>query len=71
MSPTSLKEALQEARLDAPIREQAVPELTQDAVVKARVRELKAEQVFPIDAGLDGFGSLAVTSALTELHHRD
>jgi peptidyl-tRNA hydrolase len=60
MSSTSVKEAFQEARLDAMIRKKAAPELAQDAVVEAGVRELKAEQVLPVDAGPNGVSSLAV-----------
>src|SRR5215210_2779599 len=43
------------------------PGIREHAEVKARVGELEAEGVFPVDAGAHGVGGLPVTEGLEEL----
>jgi hypothetical protein len=51
--------------------EQACPELAQHTVVKARIRQLQAEDVLPVDAAPDRLGRLSVWQAFRELQDCD
>src|SRR3712207_2659943 len=65
-----LEEVLQET-LGCAAGQQAVSELAQHAEVKARIGQLQAEKILPVDSGPYSLGRLAVAQALAELHQRD
>src|SRR4051812_27703812 len=48
-----------------------ISKLAEDTKVKARVGQLEAEQVLPIDPGPDRLSRLSIAQALAELHQRD
>ena len=51
--------------------QKTVSELAEHAEVKARVRQLEAEQVLPVDPRPDRLSGLPIAQALAELHQRD
>ena len=53
-----------------PARDETGAELAEHAEVKARVGQLEAEGVCPVDAGAHRIGGLPVTEVLQELEHR-
>src|SRR4051794_16431392 len=65
-----LKHPLQQALLRA-AGQKTVSKLAEHAEVKARVRQLEAEQVLPVDPRPDRLSGLPITQALAELHQRD
>src|SRR3954466_6071708 len=65
-----LEHPLQQALLRA-TSQKTISKLAEDTKVKARVGQLEAEQVLPIDPGPDRLSRLSITQALAELHQRD
>src|SRR3954471_24666502 len=65
-----LKHPLQQALLRA-TGQKTISKLAEHAKVKARVRQLEAEQVLPIDPRPDRLSRLSIAQALAELHQRD
>src|SRR5215218_6826786 len=65
-----LKHSLQQALLRA-AGQKTVSKLAEHAEVKARVRQLEAEQVLPVDPRPDRLSRLSIAQALPELHQRD
>src|SRR4051812_19916368 len=65
-----LKHPLQQALLRA-TSQKTISKLAEHAEVKARVRQLEAEQVLPVDPRPDRLSGLPITQALAELHQRD
>src|SRR6185369_13922243 len=65
-----LKHPLQQALLRA-AGQKTVSKLAEHAEVKARVRQLEAEQVLPVNPRPDRLSGLPITQALAELHQRD
>src|SRR4051812_3178322 len=51
--------------------QKTISKLAEHAEVKARVRQLEAEQVLPVDPRPDRLSGLSITQALAELHQRD
>src|SRR5215207_2185309 len=65
-----LKHPLQQA-LVRTTSQKTVSKLAEHAEVKARVGQLEAEQVLPVDPRPDRLSGLPITQALAELHQRD
>src|SRR3954464_1959017 len=65
-----LEHPLQQALLRA-TRQKTISKLAEDTKVKARVGQLEAEQVRPIDPGPDRLSRLSIAQALAERHQRD
>jgi len=65
-----LKHSLQQALLRA-AGQKTISKLAEHAEVKARVRQLEAEQVLPVDPRPDRLSRLSIAQALAELHQRD
>src|SRR4051812_382624 len=65
-----LEHPLQQALLRA-AGQKTISKLAEDTKVKARVGQLEAEQVLPVDPRPDRLSGLPITQALTELHQRD
>lgn len=68
--PESLQHPIQEA-LFGLTAEQPGPELGQDAVIEARVGELQAEGILPVDAAAYRVGGLPIGEVLHELENGD
>ena len=62
-----LKHPLQQALVRA-TGQKTISKLTEDAEVKARVGQLEAEKVLPVDPRPDRLSGPSITQALTELH---
>src|SRR3954464_5378651 len=65
-----LEHPLQQALLRA-TSQKTISKLAEDTKVKARVGQLEAEQVLPIDPRPDRLSRLSIAQALAELHQRD
>src|SRR5215210_525051 len=65
-----LEHPLQQALLRA-TGQKTVSKLAEDTKVKARVGQLEAEKILPIDPGPDRLSGLPIAQALAELHQRD
>src|SRR5215212_5366143 len=65
-----LKHPLQQALLRA-AGQKTISKLAEHAEVKARVGQLEAEQVLPVDPRPDRLSRLSIAQALAELHQRD
>src|SRR3954454_2104185 len=65
-----LEHPLQQALLRA-TSPKTISKLAEDAEVKARVGQLEAEQVLPVDPRPDRLSRLSIAQALAELHQRD
>src|SRR4051812_33355407 len=65
-----LEHPLQQALLRA-TGQKTISKLAEDTKVKARVGQLEAEQVLPIDPRPDRLSGLPITQALAELYQRD
>src|SRR3954451_8288078 len=65
-----LEHPLQQALLRA-TSQKTISKLAEDTKVKARVGQLEAEKVLPIDPRPDRLSRLSVAQALAELHQRD
>src|SRR3954468_3609028 len=65
-----LEHPLQQALLRA-TGQKTISKLAEDTKVKARVGQLEAEQVLPVDPRPDRLSGLPITQALAELHQRD
>src|SRR3954449_9279909 len=65
-----LEHPLQQALLRA-TSQKTISKLAEHAEVKARVRQLEAEQVLPVDPRPDRLSRLSISQALAELHQRD
>src|SRR3954451_13403661 len=65
-----IEHPLQQALLRA-TSQKTVSKLAKDTKVKARVGQLEAEKVLPVDPGPDRLSGLPITQALAELHQRD
>src|SRR3954468_7159780 len=65
-----LEHPLQQALLRA-TGQKTVSKLAEDTKVKARVGQLEAKKVLPIDPGPDRLSGLSIAQALAELHQRD
>src|SRR3954454_9154621 len=65
-----LEHPLQQALLRA-TGQQTISKLAEHAEVKARVGQLEAEQVLPVDPRPDRLSGLPITQALAELQQRD
>src|SRR3954471_3629645 len=69
-----LEHPLQQALLRATSQKtisKLAEDTAEDTKVKARVGQLEAEQVLPIDPGPDRLSRLSIAQALAELHQRD
>src|SRR3954468_3194446 len=65
-----LEHPLQQALLRA-AGQKTISKLAEDTKAKARVGQLEAEQVLPVDPRPDRLSGLPITQALAELHQRD
>src|SRR4051812_41921946 len=65
-----LEHPLQQALLRA-TSQKTISKLTEHAEVKARVGQLEAEQVLPVDPRSNRLSRLSIAQALAELHQRD
>ncbi len=65
-----LEPPLQQALLRA-TSQKTISKLAEDTKVKARVGQLEAEQVLPIDPRPDRLSRLSIAQVLAELHQRD
>src|SRR3954467_10427377 len=65
-----LEHPLQQALLRA-TGQKTISKLPEDTKVKARVGQLEAEKVLPVDPGPDRLSGLSIPQALAELHQRD
>src|SRR3954453_10437077 len=65
-----LEHPLQQALLRA-TGQKTISKLAEDTKVKARVGQLEAEQVLPIDPRPDRLSRVSIAQALAELHQRD
>src|SRR4051812_37685185 len=65
-----LEHPLQQALLRA-TGQKTVSKLAEDTKVKARVGQLEAKKVLPIDPRPDRLSGLSIAQALAELHQRD
>src|SRR4051812_36520222 len=79
LSPPGLEDAELSGDLEHPLQQallratsqKTISKLAEDTKVKARVRQLEAEQVLPVDPRPDRLSGLPITQALAELHQRD
>src|SRR3954468_20160677 len=79
LSPPGLEDAELSGDLEHPLQQallraagqKTISKLAEDTKVKARVGQLEAEQVLPIDPGPDRLSRLSIAQALAELHQRD
>ena len=53
------------------MRDEAGPELRQNAEMETRIGQLEPKRVFPINARPNGVSRLPVAQVLQELEHRD
>src|SRR3954466_15426165 len=65
-----LEHPLQQALLRA-TGQKTVSKLAEDTKVKARVGQLEAKKVLPVDPGPDRLSRVSIAQALAELHQRD
>src|SRR4051812_27924313 len=65
-----LEHPLQQALLCA-TGQKTVSKLAEDTKVKARVGQLEAKKVLPVDPGPDRLSRVSIAQALAELHQRD
>src|SRR3954463_8881066 len=79
LPPPGLEDAALSGDLEHPLQQalvraagqKTISKLAEHAEVKARVRQLEAEQVLPVDPRPDRFSGLPIAQALAELHQRD
>src|SRR3954463_8720144 len=79
LPPPGLEDAALSGDLEHPLQQalvraagqKTISKLAEHAEVKARVRQLEAEQVLPVDPRPDRLSGLSITQALAELHQRD
>ena len=79
LPPAGPQQATAACYLQYPLKEsvframgqEAGAKFTQDGMVKAAISQVETEQVFQVDAGAHGIGSLAVGQAFHELHECD
>src|SRR3954468_16571268 len=79
LSPPGLEDAELSGDLEHPLQQallraagqKTISKLAEHAEVKARVGQLEAEQVLPIDPRPDRLSRVSITQALAELHQRD
>src|SRR3954466_9644049 len=79
LPPPGLEDAELSGDLEHPLQQalvraagqKTISKLAEHAEVKARVGQLEAEQVLPIDPRPDRLSGLPITQALAELHQRD
>src|SRR3954467_9669870 len=79
LSPPGLEDAELSGDLEHPLQQallraagqKTISKLAEDTKVKARVGQLEAEQVRPIDPRPDRLSRLSIAQALAELHQRD
>src|SRR4051794_4595209 len=79
LSPPGLEDAELSGDLEHPLQQallraagqKTISKFAEDTKVKARVGQLEAEQVRPIDPGPDRLSRLSIAQALAELHQRD
>jgi hypothetical protein len=67
--PAALQQLLQEQLFGAASQE-AVAKFTQDRKVESRIRQLKTQQILPVDARADRLSRLAIRQGLPKLHDR-
>ena len=67
--PAALQQLVEEELFGA-ARQQSVPEFAQHRKVKARIRQLEAQQILPVDARADRLRRLAICEVLPKLHDR-
>ena len=68
--PTSLQQLIEQEGFGT-AGEETVAKFTEDGKVEARVRQVQASEILPVNAGPDRFGRLAVRELFAELHKRD
>src|SRR4051812_3683780 len=79
LPPPGLEDAALSGDLEHPLQQalvraagqKTISKLAEHAEVKARVRQLEAEQVLPVDPRPDRLSGLPIAQALAELHQRD
>jgi len=79
LPPPCLEDAELSGDLEPPLQpallratsQKTISKLAEDTKVKARVGQLEAEKVLPVDPGPDRLSRLSIAQALAELHQRD
>jgi hypothetical protein len=67
--PTSLQQLIEQEGFGT-TGEEPVAKFTEDGKVEARVRQVQAQEILPIDTGPDRLGGLAISKVLAKLHER-